>query len=136
MRHGRSLVVVLAGLAGWGLSQAVYRFAIIPRLPEWHSVPFWWWLLEFFPLLCSVVLAGTLSRTTREAAVNGLCLVVPPVAILSASGAITGQPVGHDMWVTDVAYWLVVGIQVTVGVFAVIGIERITRGLTARRHGV
>src|SRR5688572_17083113 len=132
----KALAFMLVGIAAWGSSALIYRWMIVPRLPEWRSVPIWWWGIQLLPLVAAVVSAGVLSRSTREAAINGLLLVVPPVLVVSAYGAVTGRPIGHDMWVHEPLYWLVALAQVAIGVASVLVTATVSRTVIGRRHGV
>ena len=136
MNPPRSIMFAVLGIAAWGLSQLIYRLSILPHLPEWRSVPMWLWGVQLLPLAAAVVATGVLSRTLREASINGLSLVVPPILVVAAYGALTGRPVGHDVWVGDPLYLIGVVAQMTVGVLGVVLTAAIARNVSTRGHGV
>ncbi len=136
MNRTKPFLLAAVGVGAWALSEAIYRFAIVPRLPGWNPVPLRWWVVQLSPLVVAVAFAGLVSPTLREAVKSGLCLLVPPVAIASVCGLISVKPVGHDMWANTVAYWLVAITQVGIGVLGVVVTALISRGALAWRHGV
>jgi hypothetical protein len=136
MNRIKSLLLAGTGIVALSLSEAIYRLAIVPRLPKWQSVPIWWWLVQMLPLVAAVVLTGLMSRTVRDATMNGLSLVVPAVLVVSAYGALTGQPIGHDIWVQDPVYWLIAIAQVGVCLLGVVLTATISRSFIKPRHGV
>jgi hypothetical protein len=96
----------------------------------------WLWGVQLLPLAVAVVVTGVSSRTLREASINGLFLVIPPILFVAAYGALTGRPVGHDIWVGDPLHLFGVVAQITVGVFGVVLTAAIARHVSTRVHGV
>ena len=58
-----------------------YEQFVVPRLPEVHSVPFWWGLLCCVPVIAVGIYAGWKTKNI---------LSVFPLSIIGAVGYITG----------------------------------------------
>ena len=136
MNRANSLFYAGVGVGAWLLSESIYRFAIVPRLPGWRSVPIWWWVVQLLPLAAAVVFTGVVSQTPLKAVINGIFLVLPPIALVTAYGLVSGRPVAHDMWASDPFYWVVASAQLVLGILSVVLTAAISRAVIARRHGV
>jgi len=55
--------------------------------------------------------AGWRGSSIPAAATLSIAAYLPWVAALSACAAITGRPVGHDVWVSDAVFWIGVAVQ-------------------------
>jgi hypothetical protein len=129
-RDGRRLVLLAtASVAAFVTADAIYRQAIIPRLPGWQSVPWGWWLLDMAPLILVVACAGLLCTATIKIPVYSLAIVIPPTLLEAARGLLTGAPVIHDTWVTDPGYWVAVGLRLLLFMVVVAVIHGATSGL-------
>lgn len=86
------LGALLAGALVLG-DLVLYRQLLVPRLPEWQSVPWYWWLLVLTPELAALVIVGLLVRNVRELL---SCSAVAAIltAVYSAWAASSGEP-GH-----------------------------------------
>ena len=71
----------------------LYQHILVPRLPAWHSVPWYWWLFVRGSELLSLVAAGLLVRSVRELLVCSATAAIL-AAVYSAWAASSGQP-GH-----------------------------------------
>jgi len=79
------------------LSSFLYWRALVPRLPRFHSVPFWWWLFIFSPVL--VVFIGVPFAQPRQWFVSAFVSGLGVVAALFRSdwqNYRRGLPVAHD----------------------------------------
>jgi hypothetical protein len=129
-RDGRRLVLLAtASVAAFVTADAIYRQAIIPRLPGWQSVPWGWWLLDMAPLILVVACAGLLCTATIKIPLYSLAIVIPPTLLEAARGLLTGAPVIHDTWVTDPGYWVAVGLRLLLFMVVVAVIHGATSGL-------
>jgi len=136
MNRTNPFFFAILGFGAWVLSEAIYRFTIVPRLPEWRSVPMWCWAVQLLPLAAVAVFTGVVSQAPRRAAINGVFLVSLPLSLNAVYGLLTGRAVAHDMWASDFAYWLVASIQLALGVLIVVLTAVIAGAVIRRRHGV
>jgi hypothetical protein len=106
---GKRLVALAAGsLAAFGLSGWLYQSLIVPRLPEIPSVPLWWWVATYLPVILIIAAAGIAATSLSKVPLYSSSVFVPPMVVEVTRGLVTDAPVMHDVWVQDWGYW---GIQ-------------------------
>lgn len=107
-------VLAAAGLLASATSALIYWQLIVPQLPRLLAVPLWWWGFMLLPVGLVIVWAGYQARSLSQVLASAGAIVLPWVGAQAVYGLITGRPVGHDVWVTDLWYWLAVALQVVV----------------------
>jgi hypothetical protein len=136
MNRTNPFFFAVMGFGAWVLSETIYRYAIVSRLPEWRSVPIWCWAVQLLPLVIAALFTGIVSQTLRRAAINGFFLFSLPLGLIAVYGLVTGRAVAHDLWASSLAYWLVASAQLALGILIVVLTAAIAGAATRRRHGV
>ncbi len=105
-----ALLAVLGTIA-FGTERLIYEVLIVPRLSTVPKVPLWWWMGEFTPPVLVFLYAGWRGGSINATLVLSLAAFLPSLTARVLSSAITGRPVGHDLWVTDREFWIGVVLQ-------------------------
>ena len=135
-RKHRWIQVAAIGTVAWAISTSVQHWGITPRYGESPDYPWPWEVAVLLPLFCAGVSAGVLSRSFAEVLVHSVALVAPGAAIAFTYGVLTGNPIGHDIWVTDSLYSIVVGLQFAASI-GLVGLTAVSVRMFQRwRHGV
>src|SRR5262245_44027067 len=100
----RLVLVGVVSLAAGAITDGIYYGAIVPRLPGWPSVPWYWWAVDFAPVMLALVAAGRLCPGVTKIPYYAVAFIVPFKVIQAARGLSTGEPVVHDAWVGDPEY--------------------------------
>jgi hypothetical protein len=99
-----TLAAAIAGVFAYSTETAIYSSFIVPRLPEWKSMPLCWWTFEFSPVVALLVAIAGLAPSARTAVAWSSAAFIPWQALWAPYAAIFDRPVGHDLWVTDSSY--------------------------------
>jgi hypothetical protein len=102
----RYLVAAIAGALAYSSEAAIYSSFIVPRLPEWQSVPFYWWALQFSPVVLLLAAIAFFAPSARTVVGWSSAAFIPWEALWVVYAALLEKPVGHDLWVTDSSYWV------------------------------
>jgi hypothetical protein len=91
MRPIASGVVIAAAVVVADLF--LYQTFVVPRLPDWRTVPMHWWGVVGTPIIVAVVVVGFRSATFKQLLVSSLVAAILSAVYLAWAGQ-TGQP-GH-----------------------------------------
>ena len=105
-RKRQYLVAAIAGVFAYSSEAAIYASFIVPRLPEWQSVPTHWWAIQFSPVVLLLAAIALLAPSAREVVAWSSAAFIPWQVIWALYSAVLDQPVGHDLWVSDSSYWV------------------------------
>ncbi|HYS55319.1 MAG TPA: hypothetical protein VER58_16300 [Thermoanaerobaculia bacterium] len=87
-----------AGVAS-ATSELIYRLFLVPRLLNFYSVPIYWWLLVFSPVILVFLLLLVLRPADWLAVAISVALgVATALVVIDARRGSAGLPVSHDVF--------------------------------------
>jgi hypothetical protein len=99
------IVFALAGVTAFFAEAQIYQQLIVPQLPELDRVPLWWWFGSFLPPIVVFLFAGWHGRTVVRAVAFAAAAFLPARVAIITYAAFADVPIGHDLWVGDLAFW-------------------------------
>jgi len=134
-----SLVAAIGGALAYSSQAVIYSSFIVPRLPEWPSVPLYWWVLRFSPVVFLLVAIALLAPRASTVVGWSSAAFLPWQVFWAVYAAILDKPVGHDLRVADSSYWqsvlLLYGLTVGLSL-ACFGARLVARRLFSSRSSV
>jgi hypothetical protein len=102
LKNPKSELIAVAAFSfalGFGadiLSRFLYWHLLVPRLPRFHSVPFWWWLLVFSPVILVFLILPFFSSRWWFVSANAGLGVIAALFFGDWQNYQRGLPVSHD----------------------------------------
>jgi hypothetical protein len=110
-------VAATGGIVGFAVEALVYSLLVVPRLPTIQSVPLWWWFGVVAAPTAVFLVVGYVSRSARELILLTVTAFLPWQIGRIVWSLSTGHPLMHDIWATDVHFWVSLIIEYVVWLF-------------------